>query len=121
MTLAATTISDIVLNADEDDLNRIIQSVKDRRKVLAAARAADVHIGATVMLTGLTPKYLNGLTGVVVRDPHGRSGTRAFGCKLDKNSTALLRRSGTRFFVAEGVEEYVLPGVPMSCFKVLVG
>jgi len=79
MALAATTISDIVLNANEDDLDRIIQSVKDRRKVLSAARAAEVQIGMACTLTGLSPKYLNGLTGTVVRDPNGRSGTRAFG------------------------------------------
>lgn len=118
MTLAATTIGDIVLNADEDDLTRIIQTVKDRRKVLASARAADVQIGASCTLTGLSPKYLNGLTGVVVRDPNGRSGTRAYACKLDEESTKRLRGQGTRFFIPEATTEYVLPGVPMQCFKV---
>lgn len=119
MTLAATTISDIVLNANEDDLDRILQSVRDRRKVLSAARAAEVQIGMACTLTGLSPKYLNGLTGTVVRDPSGRSGTRAFACKLDEASTTRLRRQpSTRFFVPGDVTEFVLPGVPMQCFKV---
>lgn len=119
MTLAATTIGDIVLNATEDDLDRIIAAIKERRKVLATARASEVQVGMACTLTGLSPKYLNGLTGTVVRDPQGRSGARSFACKLDEASTKTLRwQASSRFYIAEGVTEYVLPGVPMQCFKV---
>lgn len=69
-------------------------------------------------LSGLSPKYLNGLTGEVVLDPNGRSGARAFACKLDEASTNRLRWAGSRFYIGPDVKEYVLPGVPMQCFVV---
>lgn len=118
MTLAASTISDIVLNANEDDLDRIIQSVKDRRKVLTAARAAEVQIGMACTLRYFGDRPVNGLTGTVIRDPHGRSGQRAYACKLNEASTKRLRNYGGKFYVPADVTEYVLPGVPMQCFKV---
>lgn len=119
MTLAATTISDIVLNADEADLDRIIQTVKDRRKVLTTARAASVQVGVKASLTGISPKYLVGLTGTVVLDPHGRRGQRAFALKLDESSTNRLRGMSGRFYILPDEKEHVLGGIPMACFKVL--
>ena len=109
MTMPATLLSFIIMEADEHDLDRIIQSVKDRRKVLRDARAAAVQIGADVTLDNLSPKYLNGLEGTVVVI----SGKRA-DVRLTEKSTGLLRFSGTRFHVPEGTTEYVLRGVPLS-------
>lgn len=103
-------ISFITNNADADDLERILDAYKSRKKALAAVRAASVRKGSEVTLTGLSPKYLNGLSGVV----HAVRGQRC-DVKLDENSTATLRYSGTRFYVPEGDKNYVLTGCPLTC------
>lgn len=115
MTLAATTLSDIVLNADEHDIERIFQACKDRRKTLSAARASAVQVGMKARTEGLSPKYLNGLTGVVERGS-GR-GSGRMGLRLDEPSTELLRWSGrTRVFVPADEKNYLLDGIPAQCF-----
>lgn len=114
MTLAATTISDIVLSADEHDLERIIQAVKDRRNTLSAARASSVQVGMQARTTGLTPKYLNGLTGVVERGNTSLPGRMAI--RLDEGSTDQLRWKGRKFFIPVGEKNYLLDGIPTQCF-----
>lgn len=117
MTLAATTISDIVLSADEHDLERIIQAVKDRRKTLSAARASSVQVGMQARTTGLTPKYLNDLTGVVERGNTRLPGRMAI--RLDEGSTDLLRWAaarGRKFFIPASEKNYLLDGIPTQCF-----
>ncbi len=114
MTLAATTISDIVLNADEHDLDRLVQALKDRRKTLASARASQVQVGMKARTSGLTPKYLNNLTGVVQRG-NGRSAGR-MAILLDESSTTTLRWQGAKFRIAPDAKEYLLDGIPTQCF-----
>ncbi len=114
MTLAATTLSDIVLNADEHDLDRILQALKDRRKTLSAARASAVQVGMAARTSGLSPKYLNGLTGVVERG-NGRS-TGRMAIRLDEASTSTLRWQGAKFRIAPDTKNYLLDGIPTQCF-----
>jgi hypothetical protein len=121
MALPANVLSYIVLSADEDDLDRVIQAVRDRRKTLATAAAADVQTGASVELHNLSPKALNGLTGDVDRI----NGKRA-DVLLDEDSTQRLRFSNTRysgavdFALRDGsATRYTLTGVPLTTLRVI--
>lgn len=96
--------------ADEQDLEALIQAVKTRRHVLGEQRAATVRIGTAVRLDGLTPKYLNGLTGTVEATRRNRADVR-----LDKGSTNKLRYAGRKFNVNANVEEHMLMEVPKQC------
>ena len=112
-TTPADVIAFIVARADETDLANILNAVKARRKALGQINASAVKVGATVTLEGMSPKYLNGLTGVVKSVSGGRCSVL-----LDEGSTTQLRWSGTRFHVREGVTEYLMGGVPTQCAKV---
>jgi hypothetical protein len=112
MTMPAELLSFIVLQADEADLERIIQSVKDRRRALANAAAAAVQVGATVTLHNISPKALAGLTG----DVESINGKRA-DVLLTADSTNALRFSSTRFYVPAEDERYVLRGVPLTACR----
>lgn len=96
--------------ADEQDLEALLQAVKTRRNVLGEQRAATVRNGTEVRLDGLSPKYLNGLTGTVVSTKGNRADVR-----LDKASTNKLRYAGRKFYVNANEEEYLLTGVPKQC------
>lgn len=113
MSMPANLLSYIVLNADEGDLERIIQAVKDRRRTLRDAVAASVTEGATVTLDGLSPKALNGLVGDVVTIRGKRADVL-----LTEKSTDGLRWTRTRFYVDPDVKRHLLAGVPTSCCKV---
>lgn len=83
--------------ADEDQLDTIIVAVNARRRALrsmAAARSlAELSVGDHVELDGLSPKYLNGCTGVL----EGKSGTKIT-VRLDdefRNSRARSRFGDT--------------------------
>lgn len=111
--MSAATLSDalaFIAGAEETDLDRLIDGVKMRRKTLANLRAAAVRVGMEIATDGLSPKYLNNLTGTI----RGISGQRA-DVELDEPSTNTLRYSGKRFYVAPDVERYVLRGVPLQC------
>lgn len=96
--------------ADEQDLEALIQAVKTRRHVLGEQRAATVRIGTKVQLDGLSPKYLNGLTGTIEATKGARADVR-----LDKASTNKLRYAGRKFYVNANTEEYLLTGAPKQC------
>lgn len=119
---ATTTVENITLEdvvtflsstATEDDLDAIIGVMNARRKVLHSIAAASVRVGMVGTLRGLSPKYLNGLTGTVT-SVKGRAGT----VTLDEQSTNRLRASRTRFFIPDGAKKYNLMGVPLACIKV---
>ena len=118
-TLANPNINDVatfIHQASEESIGTIQQLIANRRKNIQNERAAQVTIGKTVTLTGLTPKYLNGLTGEVA----DLSGTRA-NILLDEDSTLTLRltdRTGkfSRNFGSE--KRGTLKGVPLVCLVV---
>lgn len=110
-----TTISDVftfISAADEDELDRLIEGIKLRRKFIGQDRAAQLKVGDTVRLAGLSPKALNGLRGTV--DSITRSHAAVM---LDRDSTLKLLMSRTRFAaaVAAGAETYLLRGIPVTC------
>lgn len=105
----------ILTGASNEDLSRVIEAIKNRRTILSTINAAAVTVGAAVKLDGLSPKYLNGLTGTVA-SISGRSAT----ITLDARSTTDLRWNGRRrFFIAEGATEYPLGGIPLSTLSIV--
>jgi len=107
------TISFITSEAGEEDLNQIFSALKLRRQVLGQIKASAVSEGMKVTLEGLSPKYLNGLSGVIVE----RNGARV-AVQLDERSTQMLRFSGQkRFFVPLAMTAYRLEGIPAQCAK----
>lgn len=97
-------------HADEQEITALYDALNTRRKALNDRRALAVREGLSVRLDGLSPKYLNGLTGTV----ESISGKRA-DVRLDEHSTSVLRYAGNKFYVAADVNEYVLHGVPKGC------
>lgn len=97
-------------DASAEDIERIYTACKERNRLLKAQRAAEVSVGTAVTLRGLSPKYLNGLTGTV-ESIKGQRGA----ITLDEASTETLRWAGKRYYVPEGVTNFVLNGVPLSC------
>lgn len=111
---ASATITDVLdyvhTRADDQDIESLVQAARTRRKVLGEQRAATVRVGLEVCLDGLSPKYLNGLTGTV----DTLDGNRA-AVKLDEVSTDRLRTSGRRFHVPIDTRRYLLGGIPKAC------
>lgn len=109
-----TNLTDVLTfiadKASADDLERIWNAARNRQKTLRAVRAAAVQVGQDVVLDGLSPRQLNGLTGTVV------SISKASGqVRLDEASTRRLRAARlTRVHVPDNVTEHVLH-VPLSC------
>lgn len=97
-------------SADEQDLDSLIQAVKTRRNVLGEQRAATVRRDAPVRLDGLSPKYLNGLTGTVETTKGNRADVR-----LDEQSTSRLRYSGKKYYIPADESQFLLSGVPKQC------
>jgi len=89
MTMDMTIIAAIINGEVDDDLDRVNEAVRSRRKEL---RAREAHInlltlkpGTRVRLKGLSPKYLNGLEGEIIVDPvGGRRGKARLAVKMDE-------------------------------------
>lgn len=111
-TTAPDVIAFILARADETDLTNIINAVKGRRKALGQINAAAIRPGVQVTLDGLSPKYLNGLTGTV-KSVQGARCT----VTLDQRSTTSLRYAGQRFRIPTEHTEYDLTGIPSQCAK----
>lgn len=77
----ASVIAAIVNGEVDDSLDRIRQAIKDRENTIASVALYTLDVGDRVRLKGLSPKYLNGLTGTIVSRPRGNS--KRFGVKLD--------------------------------------
>lgn len=114
MTSATLSMQDvtqhIVNTATEEDLDTLFEAVRTRRKVLRDLRAMSVRDGAEVTLQGISPKYLNGLTGTV---QPGRRGQRV-DVLLDEESTDRLRYASRKIFIPAETKRHVLTGVPAS-------
>lgn len=110
-TTQPTTLSDVIgfiTGATSDQLDLLSKAINDRRQSLRNERAALVKVGMKVVLSGVSPKYLDGMTGTV----DAITGTRAT-VRLDEESTNRLRLTGRRFLVPSTVREYELQ-VPLA-------
>ncbi|MGW4528864.1 hypothetical protein [Amycolatopsis sp. NPDC004378] len=121
MSTATLELPDVVgfvlERADENDLDGIAQAMKSRRGILREKAAAAVTEQATVTIADISPKYLNGLSGVVKEIVNGR-GKRHATITLDKASTSTLAFSSGKYGFLAGRDTYDLSGVPLSCCKV---
>lgn len=107
---ALTDVVAFISQADRNDLDRIVDHVKDRRRTLGNILAAAVRVGSEVTIGPISPKVLTGLTGTV----KSISGKRC-DIELDEASTRTLRFVPSRFHIPEGQEHYLLAGVPTVC------
>jgi len=112
-------IAFIVSEDTESQLDQVTNAVRQRQRALRTVQAAAVRVGAQVRISGLSPKYLNGLEGLVETITRSRSNVR-----LSKMSTARLWRTGgtravSRFGVKPDEEHYLLCGIPLSCCKIV--
>ena len=119
-TRSETTADDVVrfLNTctDMTVLRTIARQASHRQKQVETRAAAAAEIGTRVTLAGLSPQYLNGLTGTI--DSRSTRGKARVDIRLDAASTAALRsRNTSRFYIAPSAETYVVHGVPIDCAK----
>jgi hypothetical protein len=88
-TSLADVIEFIVRTANLEDIDTIHQAARDRRTILGRVQASLTSSllkpGDKVTLSGLSPKYLNGMTGTVV-ERKGGSGKPKFIVKLDDSA-----------------------------------
>ena len=103
----------ITSEASPDDLERVRDAIQTRKAALTSIQAATLQNGDEVKTTGLSPKYLNGLHGVVTDTRASRVDVR-----LDKTSTE--RIIGTKYGPHWGYDSekgFVLKGVPANCLN----
>lgn len=122
MTTLTEALTFITGEATGPDLERILDAVKTRRRIVGAMRAATVAVGAQVTLTGLSPKALNGLKGKVTTISGNRGNV-----ELDRDGTETLAYSNTRFRVQaltslrstdDEFRGVTIAGVPLQCCEV---
>lgn len=101
----------VITQATADDMEVIKRAMATRKELLVD----EIAEGDEVRLGGISPKYLNGLTGKF----HGREGRRGKArgiVTLDEASTQILKVKGAqRFFIPSGTKEFRLGGLPMTC------
>jgi hypothetical protein len=94
--------------------SEIVARIKTWREIKANKAALAVYEGAAVELHGLSPKYLNGLKGVVkVKERSGKT----VSVELDKKSGDLFYRRG--FLFGEAAPHAQIVRVPARCCKVV--
>lgn len=114
-----TDLIAFVLNqADETDLDALVQAARERRKALRTIAAAAVKEGVTVTIRDLTPRYCNGLTGTVKAIETVRR-DRCAVITLDRDSTRRLALSSGKYGLTLDDDSYDLTGVPLTCCKVI--
>lgn len=117
--LTAHDLITFVLNqAGEDDLDALADAARRRRDALRAIAAAAVSEGNRVTIRDISPKYLNGLTGTVKTIETIRK-KRCAVVTLDKDSTQKLALSSARYDWLFNQDSHDLPGIPLSCCKVI--
>lgn len=101
----------ILADATDDDLKAVNTAISQRYKVNRTMRAASVHIGMSVQIGDLSPVWLNGLHGTIVKIKKSRATV-----KLSTDSTNVLRiMGGLRVFVPDDVTECELDIPASSC------
>jgi hypothetical protein len=107
----------VLSHATDTDLDRLFQSIKQRRKALAVIRTTSLAVGETVTIAGINPKYLVGLTGVIMEINRTR-GTALATVALDARSTEALRyEPKSRRVIPDAVTSYPLDGIPLVCCR----
>jgi hypothetical protein len=101
-------------HAEPDALDTILDVVRDRRRALADAAAHAVTVGATVRHS-LSPRYLNGLTGIVIAIPAARRGAkRRCTIRLDQTSVTRLAQADSSYAHLREETSYEMGGIPVA-------
>lgn len=96
---------------DSDDVNRMCKALERAVTRIETRREQTVRLDDMVTITGVTPHYLNGLTGEVIYI----DGKDAY-IALTRESTGALRFAPDNDRYKVGADErYVVPMVPLSC------
>ncbi len=106
----------VLERAEGNDLEEIAQAMETCRQILQERDAAEVTEQMTVTLAGLTPQYLNGLSGVVTKIARDRGRPRVT-VTLDKRSANTL--AFCKYGHVTGHDSYDLEDLPLSCCKVV--
>jgi hypothetical protein len=112
----ASVMDWILSHSSEDDLEAVINCVKQRRKSLATMASMSLAPGAKVMIINIRPKVWEGLTGTFVeREGRGSRGS----VMLDEASTQRLRRLDPIKFhgVPKDAKEYLVNGMPLQSLR----
>jgi hypothetical protein len=104
-------VLDFILDhASEEEIDRIWQAAQTRQKSLRSRAAAVITVGQEVRLTGISPKYHEGLTGTVTKI----NGKHA-AILLDERSTHVLRVKGARrYLIPPNYTQYEVGGIPLT-------
>lgn len=106
-----TLIAGIVHGDFDNDLDNISEAVRSRRKEAnrkqAQINALTISPGARVVLKGLSPQYLNGITGEVVAPPAHARGRRGKARLYVKTDDPRARRYGDPLSVPANCVEAV--------------
>jgi hypothetical protein len=109
---ALPEVTDFILSqAQQRDIDAIIEACKQRRRALRDIQAAAISVGDEVTVDRLSPAYLNGLSGTVIQIDKKWCTLR-----LDTASTDQLRSEpkNKRFPVPREATAYELAGIPLS-------
>jgi len=112
-----TTLIDVMRfvrhTATDEDVERIMRSVRARTARADQKRADEVAVGAYASTLRLRPAYLNGLQGKIVSISDGHASLR-----LSEASTRVLKYAprNTRYIVRD--TSYLLGGIPLGCLQV---
>lgn len=106
----------IAAHASEEDLARITEVTKERRKALAAIAAAAVTRGASVEIVNISPAAYKGKRGTVEKITDARRPYASV--KLTPESTKDLRWTG-RVTIPDEATEWTVTGIPLTCLRLL--
>ena len=104
----------IMTECSSSEMNRIREDLKARQNILASS----ISIGDSIRTMNLSPKYLNGLTGILFHKATRRGKVRG-DIMLDEASTAILRAKNSAIYVRPEAQEYLLTGISMVCFEII--
>lgn len=111
------TITDVTAfiqqKADTDDLDTLHNAIRTRHKLLREQSAAAVK---TVTTYGLSPKYLDGLTGAV-KSIEQAGGRRIATVTLNEESTHLLASRSGKYGSLYSHSSYDLTGIPLTALR----
>ncbi|MER5952065.1 hypothetical protein ABT127_39115 [Streptomyces sp. NPDC001904] len=100
-------------HATEDDITRVIEVIKQRRKTLTQIAASSIVVGMSVQVVNIKPAALKGERGTVTTITRGSATV-----KFTKESTESLRWArSSRIDVPQGVEELEMDGIPLGCLR----
>lgn len=98
--------------AVDDRETQIIDEINARRRFMSSMTAAELSLNQRVKISGISPKWLNGLTGKIVALPY-RANSKRFDVELDAAADDLpLDRYGRE-------QSKVQRGIPAGCLTAL--